>query len=200
MTDGDTTSHRLQAPPPASCSSVPLPGPTSVALSTVVPGTTEARPSPGCIMASCVRCGLAGVGGGIKHLLGGLTSACTYPYLKRLYCEQINPLTPWGAPPLLSSERHSGSHFPDRVSGTAPPRPDPSLSTRPPPSTPNPAPAPRGRKQQFQPPCLHRPHFFLSWSFQLAHECAAISLLSGKSKNPLFLLALVACLSCQQTP
>ena len=35
-------------------------------------------------------------GGGIKHLLGGLTSACTYPYLKRLYCEQITPLTPWG--------------------------------------------------------------------------------------------------------
>ena len=42
------------------------------------------------------------------------------------------------------------------------------------------APAALGWEQQFHPPCLHRPDFPLSWSFQLAQECTVISPLSEK--------------------
>ena len=113
-----------QARPSASCSSVPEPGPTSVTLSTVVPRAAEARPSPGCITPSFTWCGRAGEAGGI-NISRGLCLVLALPYLKHLYCEPITRLIPY--------EHHSGSHFPDRVSGRLLRRPDPSsLSTRPP--------------------------------------------------------------------
>ena len=227
MMNGDTTSHRLQAPPPASCSSVPEPGPTSVTLSTVVPRAAEARPSPSCITPSFTWCGRAGEAGGI-NISRGLCLVLALPYLKHLYCEPITRLIPY--------EHQSGSRFPDRVSGQLLRRSDSSsLSTRlraaakscqscpalcdpidgsPPGSRPWDSPGKNtgvgchvllqcmevkgesevsqacltlhhpgtGSSNSILPACINPPT--LSWSFQFAHECAAICLLSGDKKIP----------------